>query len=103
MYALGLEPFGIAVAQAATAAEGFAAAIQLRPKVIVTDLTLPDMDGLELCERLQLEAITRDIPIIALTGRSAGDAQLPGCIRRLLLKPCLPDDLAVAVREFLRG
>jgi len=38
-----------------------------RPDVIVLDLLMPEMDGVELCRRLKSDDATRDIPIVLLT------------------------------------
>lgn len=40
------------------------------PDLIILDLMLPKMDGLELCRRLKGESATEDIPVIALSARS---------------------------------
>jgi CheY-like chemotaxis protein len=101
MYVLGLQAFGIELAEASTGTEGLELAVKLRPQAIVTDLTLPDMDGLELCQQLLADARTRDVPLIALTGRSTESMSLPAGVKRVLIKPCLPDDLAATLREVL--
>ena len=52
----------------ATDAEAALAAIQtVRPALILMDLQLPGVDGLELTRRLKLDPATRDIVIVALT------------------------------------
>src|SRR5262245_3248390 len=52
MYAMGLDMLGLRVAVAGTAAEALRACSSERPDIVVTDLTLPDMDGLKLVEML---------------------------------------------------
>jgi DNA-binding response OmpR family regulator len=104
MYGLGLELQSLRLATAGSAAEALRLAEQLSPHVIVTDLTLPDADGLELCGLLRSGARTHAIPVIALTGRSDGDqvslATQAGA-RRVVLKPCTPEELATVIRDVL--
>lgn len=47
--------------------EAFVAIKAQRPEVILLDLKLPDLDGLELARRLKQEPATRHIPIVAVT------------------------------------
>ena len=72
--------------------------------MIVSDLTLPDADGCELCAELSRNPETRGIPTIALTGRSSEEdldrCAAAGCAR-VLVKPCPPDALAAAIGEVL--
>ena len=104
MYAVALGMIGFRTAEAGTAAEALAAALTLQPDIVVSDLTLPDGDGCELCARLSSGEETRAIPMIALTGRSADDdfdrCAAAGCVR-VLVKPCAPDVLAQVIDEVL--
>lgn len=63
-YSLRREQF--AVASAATAAEALTEARAIAPDLILLDISLPDMDGWELCRRLLAE---RSVPIIFVTAR----------------------------------
>jgi len=105
MYALGLDMFGLRTVVAGTAAEAMHACTHERPDLIVTDLTLPDMDGIALCTALGRKPETAGVPVIALTGRS-GDGDIEQAMaagaRRVLVKPCPPDTLADVIREVLK-
>jgi len=104
MYSVALGMIGFQIHEAGTAAEALAAARALRPDVVVTDLTLPDGDGCDLCAELSRDPDTRAVPTIALTGRSS-DEDLDRCVAagcaRVLVKPCSPDALAAAIAEVL--
>ncbi len=62
-----LQRLGYEVAGASNGVSGIAAAQSHAPDVILMDLSLPEMDGWEAARRLKANALTREIPIIALT------------------------------------
>lgn len=57
------------VAEAADGEAGLNVALRERPSLILLDLMLPKMDGLEVCRRLKREETTRDIPVVMLTAK----------------------------------
>lgn len=89
------------------AADGLAA-IELMegvsPDVMVTDLSLPRMDGYELIRRTRTNPRLANVGIIALSGYSSPDheasARAAGA-ELILRKPCLPDELADAVAQLV--
>lgn len=72
-----------------------------RPDVIVTDLVMPDITGLELCRKLKKDPDTADIPIVACTtkGRKMDEswAKKQGVVS-YVVKPCTAEQLVEAVR-----
>jgi CheY-like chemotaxis protein len=74
------------------------------PDLVVLDLGLPDVDGWEVARRLKSDALTKDIPIIAFSGRSMHHEQVSalraGCDIHLT-KPCAPDLLLGAIHKLL--
>ena len=65
MLARRLERKGYHVQQAATGAEALALARTARPRLILLDLRLPDLDGWQISRTLKVDPATRAIPIIA--------------------------------------
>ncbi len=96
MYATYLQFSGYRVAEATNGLEAIEKAHELMPDIILMDLALPKMDGWEATRRLKLDARTRHIPIVALTGHAlaghAEGAREAGC-DAFVTKPCLPDAL----------
>ena len=84
--------------------DALACAASLQPDLVVLDLGLPDVDGWEVARRLKRDAHTKDIPIIAFSGRSMKHEQISalraGCDIHLT-KPCPPDHLLVAIDKLL--
>lgn len=62
-----LESADYTVLTATNAEAGLALARERRPGLILMDIQLPGMDGLQATEQLKADAVTRDIPVIALT------------------------------------
>ncbi|MGA2863013.1 MAG: response regulator [Verrucomicrobiota bacterium] len=85
-----LQANGYVVLKAENALKGIAMAKTDHPDLILMDISLPDLDGLEATRRLKLDPATRQIPIIALTAHAMkGDeekALAAGC-QGYLTKP----------------
>ena len=65
-----LEDSGYSVLEAGSGGEAIAQATAEVPSLIILDLGLPDMSGLDVTRRIRAADRTRDIPVIALTGRA---------------------------------
>ncbi|MBX3061863.1 MAG: response regulator [Anaerolineae bacterium] len=96
-----LRHYGALVHTAVNGAAGLAKAQELLPRFILSDLSMPVMDGWEMIRRLKADPLTTSIPIIALTAHALmGDrekALLAGC-HNYLSKPLTPSTF---VRELL--
>jgi CheY-like chemotaxis protein len=71
MYLEYLSYSGMVVTEAATGRRALERVAEHRPDIVVTDIAMPEMDGLELSRRLRAEATTRDVPIIAVSGQAS--------------------------------
>jgi signal transduction histidine kinase/DNA-binding response OmpR family regulator/ligand-binding sensor domain-containing protein len=67
---------GFHVIEAGNGAEGFEIARNQLPDIIITDLMMPEMDGLELARRLREEVTTSHIPVVVLTAKTDLDTQV---------------------------
>jgi CheY-like chemotaxis protein len=78
------------------------AALQTVPDVIVMDVAMPVMDGLEATERLKQSPTTADIPILMVSGDATMEqpAIAAGC-QAFLVKPFWRDELLSAIRPLL--
>ncbi|HEV2129884.1 MAG TPA: response regulator [Longimicrobiaceae bacterium] len=105
-FAILLEESGYAVLQAAKGADALRIAGERRPDLILLDLGLPDIGGLQVARTLKSREETRHIPIVALTGRALETDQeacrAAGC-SGYLTKPINTEDLLRQVPEFIRG
>ena len=92
------------LAEAYDGAEGVAKALELRPGLILMDIQLPKISGLEAIRRLRAEAATATTPIIAITSFAlSGDEQKAKAAgaTAYLAKPYSPFDLLKLIRQHL--
>ncbi len=92
------------VGSASTGKEVLEYSSKLNPDVVILDLRMPEMDGVEACQRLSIE--NPDIKIIILTCFDADDdifSALNAGANSYLLKDIAPIDLINAIRSVTRG
>ncbi|MHB0867426.1 MAG: response regulator [Thermoleophilia bacterium] len=101
-----LEVAGFMVIPARSGQEALRVARQEHPDLILMDIQLPLMDGLEATRLLQQDEDTRDIKIVALTAHAMrGDeerARLAGCCG-YIAKPINTREFVGVVRDYLSG
>jgi DNA-binding response OmpR family regulator len=100
--ALYLKNAGYAVQSAASGAEALAKAASAQPALIVLDLMLPDIDGVEVCRRIRQAS---DVPILMLTARDEDVDKIIGLevgADDYLTKPFNPRELVARVKSILR-
>ncbi len=73
-----LEREGLQVAAAYSGREGLDLIGKNKPDLILLDVMMPDMDGIEVCQRLQANEDTRSIPVIFITARTTKESKLEG-------------------------
>jgi DNA-binding response OmpR family regulator len=72
---LNLGSAGMDVLEARGGEEGIAASLAELPDVIVLDLMMPQVDGIEVLRRLKAEPQTSTIPVVVITAKVLGDDQ----------------------------
>ncbi len=99
---LYLRKSGYDVRTAATGSEALTQVAAEAPSLIVLDLMLPDMDGIEVCRRIRR---TTDVPILMLTARDEDVDKIIGLevgADDYMTKPFNPRELVARVKSILR-
>ncbi|MFH0775881.1 MAG: response regulator [bacterium] len=99
-----LKGAGHDVATAGDGEEGLRLSKELLPDLVILDLLMPKMNGLELCKALKEADQTRNIPIIALTAlaqKSEIEKAKQAGADKVLTKPFSPRELLSEVEETL--
>jgi DNA-binding response OmpR family regulator len=102
-----LEREGLQTIEAATGEQGLIEALNERnpPLLVLLDLMLPGMSGIELCRRLRREPLTRRTPIIILTAKGSESDRVAGLdlgADDYITKPFSVRELLARVRAVLR-
>lgn len=100
-----LERAGYAVQEAGSAEEALAEIRQKRPDLLLSDIELPGMSGVQLCETLRSDPPTADLPIILLTVRRSDMDKVRGLrtgADDYVTKPFVPQELLARVESVLR-
>lgn len=105
LFALGFTDAGFRVEQAHNGLQALDKAFDMRPDVIVTDLAIPGIDGLQLCKRLREDPRTRHIPIVGITGYASFAAEPDRATRAgcdaVYVKPCEPETVIAEINRLL--
>ena len=105
MVQYNLEQAGFDVIPAEDGETALEAVRETLPALIVLDLMLPGIDGLEVCKLLKQDARTRDVPILMLTARSEEVDRIVGLelgADDYVVKPFSPRELVLRIRAILR-
>lgn len=106
LLAVYLNGIGYETLEAGTSAEGLRKALIERPDLIITDLNLPDTNGVDTTLILKRDPATSAIPVVVLTAMGLGkwtSEALKAGAAKCLIKPISPPALAGAVRELLQA
>jgi len=94
-----LKENGFEVIEARSGTEGVKLAVQEKPDLVLMDIQLPDIDGLEVTKRIRASEADGNIPIIALTSYA-----MPGDRERIMAAGCTgyiskPIDVKTFIKE----
>ncbi len=95
-----------AVYYAADGKEGLEKAIDLVPDLIITDLMMPGIDGLEVCQQVRSNEIVNHIPIIVITAKITEEDRIKGIAAgadAYLSKPFNSDELRAQIETLLEN
>jgi two-component system, OmpR family, alkaline phosphatase synthesis response regulator PhoP len=96
---------GFVTEHVASGREAMQALTTRKPDLMVLDLMLPHVDGLEICRRVRADSSTAGLPIIMLTARAEESERIVGLelgADDYLPKPFSPGELVARVRALLR-
>ena len=100
-----IEQLGCEIITAADGQTALHLAQSYQPTLILLDMMLPDMDGMEVLSRLRHNPLTTMIPVIAVTAMAREQDRerilSAGC-NEYVTKPYAVDDLEVMLRHYLR-
>ncbi len=105
LLSLHLAREGFEVRTAGTGSQGLKEVKSKHPDLIVLDLMLPELDGLEVCRRLRHDPDTASIPVIMLTAKGDEADRVVGLeigADDYVTKPFSPKELVARVRAVLR-
>ncbi|PCJ99341.1 MAG: two-component system response regulator CreB [Zetaproteobacteria bacterium] len=97
-----LEKAGMGVAEASDGAEGLSAYEKLKSDLIVLDINMPEMDGLDVCKEIRK---TSDVPILFLSSRDEEIDRIIGLeigADDYITKPFSPRELVARVKAILK-
>lgn len=96
---------GFVTTRVATGEEGLDKVRDYSPDLVLLDLMLPGVDGLEVCRQMRYDVATRDIPVIMLTAKSEDMDVVTGFevgANDYVSKPFSPKVLIARIRALLR-
>lgn len=100
-----LKAVGHVVRTAPDAADGIRAILAEPPELILSDVAMPYLDGIELLRALRSDPLTRRIPVIFLTGRTDDDTLVKARqlgVDDFLTKPIQVEDLLSSIEKVLK-
>src|SRR5262249_31722203 len=100
-----LSQFGFEPLHASTGREALAIVQAHPPDLVILDLMLPDVDGIEVCRTLRSQNVSANIPIVMLTARSEEIDRVVGFelgADDYVMKPFSPRELMLRIKSILR-
>ena len=99
------QPYNCELFEAVNGQDGLAAAAKIKPDLIVLDITMPVMTGIEMLEKLKAEKELKEIPVIMLTAESCKDNVMKIVkmgVRDYMVKPFKGDQLIDRAKGILK-
>lgn len=100
-----LSNYNCEIMEAPNGVEGLAMANKEKPNLVILDITMPIMDGVEMLERLKKEPELKEIPVIMLTaegGRDQVTKVVRMGVRDYVVKPFKGEELVDRVKKVVR-
>jgi two-component system, OmpR family, response regulator len=100
-----LEKAGMAVQQAADGMEALALALERKPDILILDITMPKLDGLDVCRRLRSHPDGADLPILFLSSRDEEVDRIVGLEiggDDYVTKPFSPREITARIQAILK-
>lgn len=97
---------GYSIIEAEDGAKGLEAARSAIPDLIISDLNMPNMTGLEMVKAIKGDAKLAHVPIFMLTTEASQEIAMQGKelgVMAWIVKPFIPDKLLAAVNKVLGG
>lgn len=104
--AMTLERFGYRVLSASDGMQALARLNEQRPDLILLDITMPRMDGYQVCKTIKQNPYTKQIPVLMLSGKDGFFDKVKGKLAGAtdyLTKPFQEDELVKAVEKHIRS
>ncbi|TZF85578.1 response regulator (plasmid) [Pedobacter sp. BS3] len=101
-----LNAAGFKVITATNGAKAWEKVQKVIPDIVITDVLMPEMDGLELCSKLKNDVLTSHIPVIMLTAKTDDYSRINGLetgADDYLAKPFLTRELKIRIHNLLQN
>lgn len=102
-----LEQQGFQVIQAADGEAGLEQALSAKPDMVITDVKMPQLDGLDMMDRLRQDEWGSSVPVVFLTSDESTDtvnqALSAGVISYLPKSSLSPDEIAEQINQFFQS
>lgn len=97
---------GYKVITASTGETGLKEVIKERPDIVILDIMLPDMDGIQVCEKIKTNPVTGNIKVLMLTAYDTDESFDKSIMRKAdwyMVKPYNVNHLLKIVNKLLKG